>query len=85
MRTTSRLNSCSSKYRFSPRPSQRNRNARANQLELVVAMALASTSSLMALVALEGELADDPGRLLRPRRNGGREEQCHRHRGRAPH
>src|SRR6185295_13552412 len=50
MRTTSRLNSCSSKYRFSPRPSQRNRKARANQLELVVAMALASTSSLMALL-----------------------------------
>ena len=36
-------------------------------------------------VALEVELADDPRGLLRPRRTGGREEQCQRHRGPAPH
>src|SRR6185503_17442876 len=44
----SRLNSCSSKYRFSPSPIHRTRNHRANQLELVVAIAVASISSVRA-------------------------------------
>ena len=49
-------------------------------------MALASTSSVMALLPSKFELPDDPLGLLRHATgDGGREEQGERHRGHAPH